>query len=149
MRLVVDANVLIAAFLRSATTRELLLDARLSLCAPAHSLSETEHVLLSPRLRRKIGGLSRDDIWLGLREISRRLAIMPVDSFEHRLKEALLLAPHPEDAPYLALALHLGSPLWSKRRSFEVPAVCFGLQHGRNTLLAQVSITILCFASTP
>lgn len=40
MELVVDANVLVAGFLRSATTRELLLDERLGLWVPEHGLTE-------------------------------------------------------------------------------------------------------------
>ena len=39
MELVVDANVLIAGFIRRATTRELLLDGRLSLWTPEYSSS--------------------------------------------------------------------------------------------------------------
>jgi len=39
--------------------------------------------------------------------------MVPEISYRHHLKEAHQLAPHPEDAPYLALALHLGVPLWS------------------------------------
>lgn len=41
MELIVDANILLAAFLKEAVTRELLLDERLHLFAPEHLLSET------------------------------------------------------------------------------------------------------------
>ena len=40
MELVLDANILIAGFLRAATTRELLVDDRLTLWAPEYSLTE-------------------------------------------------------------------------------------------------------------
>ena len=113
MRVVVDANIVIAAVLRAATTRKLLLDTRLSLCAPAHSASEIEAVLSSPRLHRTLGGLSRQDVRFVLQEVSRRIAIIPSQAFAEHLPEALQLAPHPEDAPYLALALTLDLPLWS------------------------------------
>ena len=62
MELVVDANVLVAGFLRSATTRELLLDERLGLRAPEYSLTETDRVLTAPRLRRRLGGLTQAEI---------------------------------------------------------------------------------------
>ena len=55
MELVLDANILVAAFLRSATTRELLLDERLALWTPEHSITETERVLVSPRFRKRLG----------------------------------------------------------------------------------------------
>ena len=58
MELVLDANILVAAFLRFATTRELLLDERLTFYAPEYSVAETEKVLVSPRLRQRFGQLS-------------------------------------------------------------------------------------------
>ena len=58
----VDANILIAGFLRSATTRELLLDNRLNLWTPEYSLTESIHVLSTPRMRKKIGALAADEI---------------------------------------------------------------------------------------
>ena len=61
MELVVDANVLVAGFLRSATTRELLLDERLRLSSPEWSLIETERVLATPQFRRRLGGLTTAD----------------------------------------------------------------------------------------
>ena len=51
MELVVDANILIAAFLKAALTRALLIDERLVLFAPAHLISETRKVIRqNPRL---------------------------------------------------------------------------------------------------
>ena len=35
------------------------------------------------------------------------------EDYQSRYSEALGLAPHPEDAPYLALALKLEIPVWS------------------------------------
>ena len=54
MELVVDANILVAGFIRFATTRELLLDKRLTLWTPEHSLAEAEKVLVAPRIYRRI-----------------------------------------------------------------------------------------------
>ena len=47
MELVVDANILIASFLKEAKTRELLLDARFTLYAP--SLGKNPSKVASPR----------------------------------------------------------------------------------------------------
>lgn len=113
MELVVDANILIAAFLRSALTRELLLDERLLLWAPEYGLTEAEKVLVSPRLARRLGGLTRDEVHFALSQLTSRIQTLPVSSYRHRLPDARQIAPHPEDAPYLALALHLRLPLWS------------------------------------
>ena len=108
-----DANVLVAGFLRSATTRELLLDGRLSLWAPEYSLIETEQVLTSARLRRRLGGLAQTEVRFLLAQLTARIRVLSASVYQHHLSKASALAPHPEDAPYLALALHLHLPLWS------------------------------------
>ena len=113
MELVVDANIVLAGFLKSATTRSLLLDERLTLAAPEHTLAESEKVLRSARLRKRLKGLPQAEAKSLLHQLTARVRIVPEASYRHRLKEAHRLAPHPEDAPYLALALHLGVPLWS------------------------------------
>jgi len=65
MELVVDANILVAGFLRSAVTRELLLDERLTLYVPEYGLTETERVLTTPRFRRRLGSLSASEVrWM-------------------------------------------------------------------------------------
>jgi len=113
VELVVDANVLVAAFLRAGTTRELLLDERLTLWAPEHSLTEAERVLTARRLRRKLGELLPADVRLVLTESSGHVRFTSATVYQSQMDQAERLAPHLHDAPYLALALHLRAPLWS------------------------------------
>lgn len=113
MELVVDANVVVDGFLRSAVTRQLLLDGRFRLFAPEHTLTEADRVLSSPRIRKRLGELPQDQVKLLLSHLTGHMQILPASRYQPRMKEALRIAPHPEDAPYLALALHLGVPLWS------------------------------------
>ena len=113
MELVVDTNVLVAGFLRSAVTRELLLDERLALWAPEYLLTEAERVLLTPRLRRRLGPLSPQDIRVVLTQLTARIRILPASTFHLKLPEAKALIADQEDAPFVALALHLHLPLWS------------------------------------
>ncbi len=113
MELVVDANVLVAGFLRSGTTRELLLDERLVLWAPEYSLTETEQVLAAPRLRRRLGGLSVSDVRALLTQLTAKVRLVPLADYQQLMPSAKRLAPHTEDELYLALALHLRLPLWS------------------------------------
>jgi len=113
MELVIDANVLVAAFLRSAVTRELLLDDRLTLWTPKYGLSEVEKVLTSRRLRPRLGDLSPAEVRVILSQLTAKIRILPASTYQHKLREAMKWAPHSEDAPYLALALHLHLPLWS------------------------------------
>ena len=113
MELVVDANILVAAFLRSATTRELLLDERLTLWTPEHSITETERVLTAPRFRKRLGKILTTDVRHLLSEFTARIRVAPITEYRSSLPEAELLAPHAEDAPYLALAMQLRLPIWS------------------------------------
>ena len=113
MELVVDTNVVVAGFLRSATTRELLLEERLVLWAPEYLLTEAERVLLTPRLRRRLGALSPSEVRVVLSQLTSRIRIVPTSVFRLKLPGAKALVADPEDASFIALALHLHLPLWS------------------------------------
>jgi len=113
MELVVDTNILVAGFLRAALTRELLLDERLTLWAPEHLLTEAERVLTTPRLRRRLGSLSLQEVRIVLTQLTARIQILPIDTFRVKLPEAHALVADAEDTPFIALALHLRLPLWS------------------------------------
>ncbi len=54
MRLIVDANVFIAAFMKDALTRELLLDERLDLATPEYGLIETRGILKQPKVLKRL-----------------------------------------------------------------------------------------------
>ncbi len=113
MELVVDANILVAGFLRSALTRELLLDERLILYAPEYSLTETDQVLHRSHIRRKLGDLSPKEIRSILSVITARIQILHRRTYEPKLALARKISPDPADIPYLAVALYLRAPLWS------------------------------------
>ncbi len=113
MELVVDANILVAGFLRAALTRELLLDERLTLAAPEYALLETERILLTPKIQRRFGKLSTEQVKLALATLTSKIEVLPEITYRANLPEAKKFAPDPADTPYFALALHLDIPLWS------------------------------------
>lgn len=113
MELVVDTNILVAGLLRAATTRELLLDERLMLSAPEHLLTEAERIVLSPRLRRRLGSLSPEEIRIALTQLTSRIRVLPISAFREKLSEAKTLVADPEDTPFIAVGLHLQIPVWS------------------------------------
>lgn len=119
MELVVDANILLAGFMKAAITRELLLESRLKLHAPEHLIYETrKHLLGSSGLRKRIG-LSTgqiEEIWFIL---TQNIESHARADYQKAYSPALKIAPHPEDAPYLALALDLGIPLWSNDKGMK------------------------------
>ena len=119
MELIVDANVLLAAFLKDALTRELLLDSRLCLSAPEYLISEiSRHLKRNAPLRKRIG-LSSEELDELFEILTRNIKTYPKRAYASHLKEALSLAPHEEDAPYLALALFLDSPVWSNDQGLK------------------------------
>ncbi len=113
MELVVDANILVAGSIRAAVTRELLHHERLSLWTPESGLTESMRVLASPEFRRRFGEKSAAEPQFILDQLTAKIRVVPLLTIKHLRSEALQLAPHPEDAPYLALAMHLHIALWS------------------------------------
>ncbi|MBI5023608.1 MAG: PIN domain-containing protein [Candidatus Omnitrophica bacterium] len=119
MQLVVDANILLAAFLKEALTRELLLDSRLDLAAPEHLLSETRrHLRTSASIRKRIGLPSKEIEALFLL-LTQRIRVFPETSYQPAMAKALALASHRQDAPYLALALKLEAAVWSNDKGMK------------------------------
>ena len=119
MELVVDANVLIAGFVRTALTRELLLDERLTLHMPEYGLTETTRVLNRTRLRARVGHLTSAQMQELLAHLTARIRLCVAVTYRHLITEALRLMSDPADAPYLALALHLRIPVWSNDAGFK------------------------------
>lgn len=60
-----------------------------------------------------LGHLSVQEIGLLLGRLTAKIQVASRSTYESALAQAKALAPHPEDAPYLALALTLQIPLWS------------------------------------
>lgn len=111
MRLVIDANILVAAFLKAATTRSLLLDESFKLFSPQHLLVEGRKVL-KERLsgKRELTESIFDQLFSLL---TNDIQVLAKEEYASYFVKALEIAPHKEDTPYLACALHLGAPLWS------------------------------------
>lgn len=112
MKLVVDANILIAALLKNATTRELLLKEEVEFFAPEQLLNEIKHLLKNPKIRRRLK-LDDDDLYELTSAILSHIEFVPEKIFLDFIKQSVSLVAHPEDSPYIALSLALKIPLWS------------------------------------
>ena len=119
MELVVDANILLSCFLKEGMTRALFLDDRLRLFSPEHLLFETKRHLRGDAPFRKRIRLEITELESLFEILALRVSVVPESSFKSFIEEALRLAAHPEDAPYLALALYLRIPLWSNDFGFK------------------------------
>ena len=117
MLLVIDSNVLLAALIKSAVTRALLLDSRLGLTSPEHLISETlKHIKEDDEVKSKLV-LSDSEIDELLSYLMQHITIKPKESYDAFIEEALKIVPHEKDAPFIALALSLNCPLWSNDKA--------------------------------
>jgi predicted nucleic acid-binding protein len=113
--LVIDANPIISALL-GGKARKILFSSKFQFFSTQHSLFEVEKYL--PVLAKKIG--------LPEEELFRASQLLPITvyqpiEYDAQVQRAFELIGHRDakDAPILALALHLGYPLWSDDRDFE------------------------------
>lgn len=123
MKLVVDANILIAALLKEATTRELLLNEDMTLFAPLQLLKEIKHLLNNPKIRNRLK-LNDNDLHELSSAIFSRIDFIPEKIFHSFIAHSTSLVSHIEDSPYVALAMVLKIPLWSNDAALkQQPAV--------------------------
>lgn len=117
MDLVVDTNILIAALLKAGTTRNLIFSSFLSLYAPEHITSETM------KYKRELiekGNLDSTSFDAALSAILSQIHTTPKDDFSNKLEEARkICSKHPEDVPFVALAIHLHIPVWTHDKEFS------------------------------
>ena len=127
LRLVVDANVIVSAFLKDSLTRRILIDEQINLITPDHGFIETRRVLHRPKMLKRIGLESAvfEELWSSL---TRHIQTSPESEYQKNLQEAIQLAVHPEDAPYIALAIKFQCPIWTNDPDFQIHAVKKSLQ---------------------
>lgn len=122
MRLVVDANVFIAAFLKDAITRELLLDERLNLAAPEYGLLETHDILKQPAVFKRLRLSPADFEWLWS-ILTASVEVIAQVEYQSAVRQARKMISDPKDIPYLACALKFGTAIWSNDPDFDVPKI--------------------------
>jgi predicted nucleic acid-binding protein len=118
MQLIVDANILIAAFLKSATTRELLFDEELKLFAPEYFAMEVSLKIKEDKFLRKCITLSKAEIEELLAFLLEPIKIIPKEEYTSFIEKTAGEIPG-DDAPYLALSLALNIPIWSNDSAFK------------------------------
>ncbi|HLC31902.1 MAG TPA: PIN domain-containing protein [Candidatus Nanoarchaeia archaeon] len=118
MKLVIDANILFSALLRQGITRTMLLLGSHELYVPFYffeelngNIDELKHKLL----------VSKEEILSVVDEFIRygSITVVAIEDYISFLGEGRLISPDLDDAPYLALALHLSCALWSNDRKLK------------------------------
>jgi hypothetical protein len=89
VELVVDANILVAGFIRAAVTREMLMDERLSLWTPESGITESIRVLASVDFRRRFGKKSAADTQFVFLQLTAKICVVPLSASKHLRVEAL------------------------------------------------------------
>ncbi|MBI3291783.1 MAG: hypothetical protein HYZ73_03100 [Elusimicrobia bacterium] len=84
-----------------------------TLWTPEYAVLETERILLTPRIQRRFGKLSAEQVKLALAATTSSIQVLPETAYRSNLPEAKAFSPDPADTPYFALALHLETPIWS------------------------------------
>jgi len=116
MELIVDATVLFAAIIGKAKTYDLFFEDKLRLVATSYLIDEFDK---NTGVIAKICGTSESEVIEVFEILKERVTILPIVKFPKKVQsKAEKLAPHNKDAPYFALALLLGSAIWTREEGF-------------------------------
>jgi predicted nucleic acid-binding protein len=118
MQLVIDANILIAAFLKSANTRKLIFNEDIKLFAPEYFALEINRLIKKDTALRRRIGINKEEAEELLAFLLERIKIIPKEEYNSFIEKAKKVVPD-DDAPYLALSLALKIPIWSNDAIFK------------------------------
>ena len=121
MPVVVDANVIFSALVAKGKPLTIFILNRVvklvEFVTPEYLFSE-----IGKKLDKLLEAskLSKEELSRVFSLLKEEIRIVPTESFIDKLEEAKLVAPHPEDAPYFALALKLDCPILSGEKRFKL-----------------------------
>jgi len=118
MQLIIDANILVAAFLKSAVTRELLFDDEVELFAPEYFAMEVLQTTRKNKILKNCLALTKKEVDELLASLLNPIKIMPKEEYSFFLEKAAQEVPL-DDTPYLALSLAMKIPIWSNDAAFK------------------------------
>lgn len=113
MKLVVDANIIIAALIARSVTLRLILDDRLTLITSGFAFDE-----INSHMKEITGKaqLNEGEMHVVMARIRDRIAVeRPTDKI--LLEKAFVASPDKDDAQYFALALKHKCPIWSNDKA--------------------------------
>ena len=111
MELVVDTSIVVAALLRSGTTRSLLFNPQFKLFSPERV--ETEIVKNKEKFK-QLGNFTEEQFFEAVAIVMKQMEITAFEDYKILEKEARIVCKRDEsDWPFVALALKLDLPIWS------------------------------------
>ncbi len=129
LALVVDTNIVFSAVIKPSKIRDLLFTAQLSLYAPEELVGELEE--LQARILQHTRLTPAEVILVKNTILERIITIVPRSVYREKTRRIypLLERTDPEDTPFIALAMHLGVPLWTGDRGLIRLAVETGFRY--------------------
>jgi predicted nucleic acid-binding protein len=118
MELVVDANVIFSALIKSSHTRHILLTSGWTFHVPEFLFQEVERHSTELAEKTGLGEVETREI-LNTLIIVGKINITPVSDFKSFLEKANDVSPDPDDSPYFALALFKKCALWSNDKKLK------------------------------
>jgi len=116
MRLVLDNNIFFSLMNPKSVNSYLFSLGKIKFIAPEFLKSELgEHK--SECIAKS--ELSEQEFEIRQREVEEKIEFIKLSEYKSFLKEALASVPDTDDAPYLALALSVKSPIWSNDMHFK------------------------------
>ncbi|MEJ2294922.1 MAG: PIN domain-containing protein [Candidatus Lokiarchaeota archaeon] len=116
MKLIVDANILLAALIKKGLTAELLISDKLQLLAPEFLLiefSKYKNLILNKTHRKE----KEFNHFLEL--LREQITIIPKKEITPFMDEAIKISPDPKASIYLACAISLKSNIWSNDKKLK------------------------------
>lgn len=116
MKLVVDSNILFTYFWKESVTKELLLKEEFELFAPEFALEEINKY--KEEIQEKTSILE-EEFKTAKTDIAIAVNFISTEEYKAFLKEALKIAPDPNDIDFFALALKLKISIWSNDKKLK------------------------------
>lgn len=116
MKLVIDANILFSLMKKDSVSSELFFLIDAEYFAPDFLEVEFKNHLKECIIK---SGLKEEDFQLRLNQIKSKIKFIPLPNYIPFLKKSISLLPHPEDSPYLAVALLLNVRIWSNDKDLK------------------------------
>ena len=118
MKLVVDANILFAAFIKDSYTRRLLLFSIEELFTPEFIYDEIKKHIVELKKKTGLSENQIDELFSLLIE-NANIKIVKQSALEETLEDAGKISPDPDDIHYFALAFKLSCSIWSNDKKLK------------------------------
>jgi predicted nucleic acid-binding protein len=115
VRLVADTNILFSFFWKKSLSRKIMSSDAAELFSPEFALEEIN--AYESEICRKTG-LSKGEFRESRKELALLVGFVPVEEYR-RFFKSLLSVPDKDDIDFLALALHIGCPIWSQDKALK------------------------------